>query len=699
MKKLLFSMIVLMSAVIIRANEPVRIAEGVTLEITEDSYIIDFTSPYWEEREAIVESQIGRQVFSQIVYGKDAETIARIYDKGEAELVNLNEMFDHIEGAGVPELPFYSLTLQLPHHADIRVEVSDIEYLDMASGKPSGEMRPYRLKQPYVPCQLYSEAEGLNEIQFDKDAYNTKEPSPLYWASEQGGYLGSNGFTFSFSPLQYIPSEQAVAPVSHARFTISVKGDVSLSEMMNRYMCDDVAVSNDIMGLYDNYTGLPAKSSGVTAISGKYLILTIPKYVSTLSSFVTHKQNLGYNVSIKTFPAGTSCDTIRTYLVWYGKYYGEHHKYILIVGDYSEIPYSDGQLGNEDNPPSDIYYSCLEYYVKSHETNFFPESMVGRWPVTTTAELTTVINKTITFENKTSVTRRISLFSGTGDGESTFASDISGAYNKFITIPSASVVKYDGRSGFDDQTIQNEFNNYDDLVFLYRGHGNFYQLWHPYSAIAADALPSRQAYFSIGLACLLNWPANTAYDDDSHAWYPTFGNRWIRKGDRSCGIYASSTISYTSSNKYLIKYIYNYIPDEAANVTWGQWMGNAAAKYYNALKTSARKKETRKYITLGDPSLYLFGIYTSTHIPRPYQSPKHFDDIQVSENINISIDETIQSIAIYTIAGILLIQQDITQLQEVEEINRSVLSNAPIGTYFVAIKTDKNTYTYKSFKY
>lgn len=699
MKKISLCLIVLLCAIIVYSSEPIPIAEGITLEVTQDGYIVDFTSPYFEEREAIIESSTNRQFFSQIVYGRDAKTIKEVFDRKKSDAENLNDIFDHLEERGVPELPFYSLTLQLPQRAKFRVEVSEIEFLDIKTGRVSSKAYPHKLKHPYLPCQIFPENEELREIQFAKDAYRSTQPTDLFWTSEPMGYLGTCGFTFCFAPLQYIPSMQAVVPIAHARYTIYISGDASVKETMARYLYGKNSVSEEITGLYDNYKGLELKRSA-NKNKGKYLIVTIPKYVSTLKTFVTHKQNLGYSVSIKTFPAGTSCDTIRTYLVWRGRQDGEFPKYTLIVGDYSEIPYSDGQLGNYFNPPSDIYYSCLEYYKKSHESNFFPESLTGRWPVSSTLGLNNVIKKTIAFEKKNTIERRISLFSGTGKGQGTFASDIGSAFNKFKKIPRSSVVKYDGRSGFNSRTIRNEFKDYDELLFLYRGHGNFFQLGEPYDSITATKLPVRQAYFAIGLACQLNWPANIAYAEKLHVWCETFGNNWIKVGDRACGMYGASTDSNRGSNTYHLKYIYNYIPNESTNVTWGQWMANAAAKYYNALKNPTRQRQARKYIILGDPSLYIFGINPTNGNPYPYRSYKHVEDFsETSDGSYISPEEVVKSASVYTVLGTLLKQQNTFDSQSVEEVTQSLLTGLQSGTYLIVISTDKNQYTNKIIKH
>ena len=65
-------------------------------------------------------------------------------------------------------------------------------------------------------------------------------------------------------------------------------------------------------------------------------------------------------------------------------------KYILLIGD--EIPYSTGELNNISNPPTDMYYACVDEYYTENE-DITPDIYVGRWPVHNTAELEYIILK------------------------------------------------------------------------------------------------------------------------------------------------------------------------------------------------------------------------------------------------------------------------------------------------------------------
>ena len=317
-----------------------------------------------------------------------------------------------------------------------------------------------------------------------------------------------------------------------------------------------------------------------------------------------------------------------------------------------------------------------------------PETIVGRWPVRNVTELSHVINKTIGFECLTNVTRRFSLFSGTGNGENDFASDVTSAFNKLATTPSSSSIMYDGRYGFTHTDIINEFSNHNDLLFVYRGHSNETRLGTPYTAISYLNIPSNQSYFSIGLSCLLNRPVDY-----------NFGNRWINNGDRACGIYGSTTESDRSSNSYLSKHLFDYYAEQATNLTWGQWMSGAAAKYYSSLSTSARKKQTKKYLILGDPSLYIFGFDSVTCSPKPYQIKSMTRNTTSIETILEDMDdENIKSVSVYDVTGRLVTYKCFEYHPYSTEVITSLIEGLAAGVYVVTTQTESTQYVTKIHK-
>lgn len=129
-------------------------------------------------------------VFSKIVFGKDREDLAKYGDA--------NDIFDGNEGVGVPEVPFFPLSLQIPEGARYDVRIEGVEYLNKYTGDVSDSEMLYYLSNDYVPSQQYSADEKLREIQFDRKEYAKDKYNELYTISEPLGYHWSYFDNFAF---------------------------------------------------------------------------------------------------------------------------------------------------------------------------------------------------------------------------------------------------------------------------------------------------------------------------------------------------------------------------------------------------------------------------------------------------------------------------------------------------------------------
>ena len=215
------------------AGDIISVNPFVTLEINENEYIVEYTSPHCEERDTTFHVTGGEHTFSHIIFSE-------------------NDVFDYMEGEGIPQLPFLSLELQLPDSAEINVEISDIKYLDLSTGNMTSKKISHKLRHDYMPAQLCGESEQLATLQFDQDAYNDSNHNTYYRCSEQGKYLGTNGFTFSISPILYTPSQQSITPIAYAKYTITVSANNSLKRTTDTYAIDrSSSVSPEILSFYD----------------------------------------------------------------------------------------------------------------------------------------------------------------------------------------------------------------------------------------------------------------------------------------------------------------------------------------------------------------------------------------------------------------------------------------------------------------
>ena len=686
MKKSLFFLLVGLATFIAKvfAGEPIRVNESVSLEVLDEAYIVDFKPPYCEERIVTLESEANTESFSKIVYGQDATSIALIFDEHDETIEDLGEIFDYMEDEGIPNIPFINLNLQIPQDAKYSVKIEEIQYIDIQTREISSAPLPYHLNYAYVPCQEFSADEQFKEIQFDINEYSKEQFNELYTISEPYGAMGTQGFTFNMSPFIYLPEQQSVIAIYSARFIISVDAEMSLLEMMDNELSSELMATSGAY-IYDNYLGTSPQSTSTT-YKGKYLIITTSdSYADALTSYIEHRRNCGYDVLLHVQNGGypNNPTALRNYIKSMYDNVHTRPQYVLLVGDYTQIP-----LSYNSNDPTDIYYACLEKATAGQETNFFPEVYLGRWPVANSSEIESIANKVITYEQRhvRPRARLFELYSGTGRLRLTFESNNTSAANKLETINRAQVRNFKGSSsGVDANMMLSEFVGSDVLMMVYNGHGSSIGLGNPYTEINNQSVASivRTPYFAVGFACNLN-----------HLDTASFGPKWITQGDRTLAFYGSMLSTSSVSDTYFSKQIFTYFKEQTVNIRYSLLMQAAAGKYYNAVKTAPRKQEVKMYQYLGDPTVYIFGSELGTGNPTAYVNKKNDS---IDEGRFLSTTEKIISVNIHNIFGQLVKQstdENVLSLEDVYELSGSLCN----GTYIISIVSTEHKYVFKISK-
>ena len=121
-------------------------------------------------------------------------------------------------------------------------------------------------------------------------------------------------------------------------------------------------------------------------------------------------------------------------------------------------------------------------------------------------------------------------------------------------------------------------------------------------------------------------------------------------------------------------------------MTIGEFIGNGKAKYYNPDKVIWRRREAKKYVLFGDPSLYLYGI--DIHYNRPFRCNPNISNSRGNENgivfennlVHVSTEEygEVEDIKLYSITG---------QLLSISKTNLLSIQGLTAGVYVVVVET------------
>ena len=280
-------------------------------------------------------------------------------------------------GAGVPgspDLPTLGTILRMPHGSSLTI--SDIQGEDGASEtviESDRQLRP-------VAGAWVKDADFPGFFP-DKEIYSADR-----WF--RGGdvvelmMLGTMGdddiYRLTISPIAYNPVRGSLSVCNALRATLRV----------------------GIASRRPNPLGLPPR----------YMIVAPVSFAEGLQPFVDWKRREGFAVTV-VYTDTNSRETVKPLIdaEWVSD--GQTPDYLLIVGDAEQIqPYSGTTY------PAGLGNHVTDLYYVEHTGDYLPDALVGRWPVSDTAALRAVVEKTLRYEQciamDTAALKRLLLVAG-----------------------------------------------------------------------------------------------------------------------------------------------------------------------------------------------------------------------------------------------------------------------------------------------
>jgi len=336
-------------------------------------------------------------------------------DTEYSEITMMN--FGSILSPGEPMLPAKTFFVGLPPGS----EVISVDLISETLGEIPGK---YHIR-PAPP--FYGDETTEVNWEINTKAYTSADPYP----SNVYEYMGMSQLRkyylamISYAPFTYYPSDDKL--VLHKSITLRVNYKIVEDvpdELLADMVMDDIA--SEIIVNYPSLAESYHPSSLPTNLQPyDYIIITTPSLVSSLSSFQTWKQNIGFKVNIvttswisSTYSGNDLQQEIRNFLRT--NYVSWGIKYVLIVGSHNTIPMrvccpDDNNFATDGRRrvPTDYYYADLSnpdstswdsdsdgLYGERNQDNYdyTPEVYVGRIPIDTAGTVTNICSKIQSFE-------------------------------------------------------------------------------------------------------------------------------------------------------------------------------------------------------------------------------------------------------------------------------------------------------------
>jgi hypothetical protein len=255
---------------------------------------------------------------------------------------------------------------------------------------------PGALIYPFQPPQIDHPGDPPPQFQWDQAFYQqTTTPYPPMRGAAVGNLGRWNGLDlvgFQTYPFRMVPASQLLIVTRRYLVTLLHPGTHSpqilpVSRRQERQYQKTVA----------NYTILePYRPVQIAFFAGDYLIITIPQWIAEVEPLAEQKRRRGYEVTVaSTDETGTTCAEVQAYIAdwWSAGDPGRDH-YVLLVGDTNRI----AVCPDENGRASDKVYACIDGLGDDGLPDVLPEVRIGRFPSDSDADVTAMVDKTLTYE-------------------------------------------------------------------------------------------------------------------------------------------------------------------------------------------------------------------------------------------------------------------------------------------------------------
>ena len=252
---------------------------------------------------------------------------------------------------------------------------------------------PYPILPNQKP-QALSRLSSSNPIT-DIEMYN-KQMFPEKWILNVGSSYNKKFAWINYSVCQYLPQKnQIIYPRS---FKLTSKQKFSITDYKEMYIKNSVKMNYETQ-----------------------LIIVSENFVEELESFLAWRRITGVTTILQTvetidsvFSGNDLQDKIRNCIIHYKN--NNEITYVSLIGDVNAIPHRTvfafdceyGAYPDENEIPTDMYYSCLEgdwnanqnnvFGENEDEVDFSPDVYVARIPANNSEELSTYFERLIQYE-------------------------------------------------------------------------------------------------------------------------------------------------------------------------------------------------------------------------------------------------------------------------------------------------------------
>ena len=283
---------------------------------------------------------------------------------------------------GSPDLPIITRSIQIPDLAQMELKVLNSNFIDIplddvipSKGNLTRDIRIQDI--PYEKGSAYE-----SDSFFPKEISYLRQPHII---------RTKRGQTVVLQPIQYNPIRAVLRVYTSMTLEISSNGISSLNPLV-RYP-DRLSGVREMEAIYkEHFINYASTTDRYVPLDedGSMLIICYGPFLDAMQPFIEWKRKKGIQTEIVIVSDIGDADAIKSYVEEY--YYSYGLNFLLLVGDIAQIPSPRFSEGAGSNSPSDTYYGFIP------TGDYYPDVFVGRFSAESTDHVTTMVNRTISYE-------------------------------------------------------------------------------------------------------------------------------------------------------------------------------------------------------------------------------------------------------------------------------------------------------------
>ncbi len=438
------------------------------------------------------------------------QSITKSFNFENPEIISNEEGFVYFEfpncinyaEEGDPLMPHLAIDLLVPQGEIIKsVKIESVTYTDMITDiKILPASRPFPISQK-VPENY--EPIPNQKIYSSSNVYPLESIESISTQFLSGHPIGS----FSICPVQYFPAQNQVKFIKSISLEVETAID-NRAQSALKFLKNTSLIEKRIEQIVDNPELLSNfTDNGVDNENDiDILLITQNSYIAAFEEFVNFKKSSGFVVKVETtediysnYTGQDDQEKIRNCII---DYYENHGITFVILGGDADpnnsahriIPHRGFAADDDDDIPSDMYYSCLDgtwnddgdnKWGELGETDLYAEVGIGRICVDNETEIENFTNKLILYQSAPvvdDIEKALSIGEELNDNPLTYGGDYMDEINEGSSANGVTTVGfaenisisklYDRDGGWNKYDVFNEIN--DDGVHLmnHLGHSN-----------------------------------------------------------------------------------------------------------------------------------------------------------------------------------------------------------------------------------